>query len=314
MVSEIRELVFKGKDLAEKVNSSAEDISSISSQTSNISHDISKTIQEIASGSSDQAVEADTSLNLVMRFAQEISNVVESVSFMENASMNVGVITSAGIKATENLSKKAAETNSMTVSVVNKIEQLNRLVMGVNKITKLLDGLSDQTKLLALNASIEAARAGEAGKGFAVVADEVRKLAEQSSNSTKEVNNTIKQIFNETRVATEMVKKTENAMREQFNAVDDTSKMFESIAGATNVLADNILKISEEVKTMDIHKNQVLDSIRTTSAVTEETAAATEEVTAATEEQFALIQHLDDMTKQLKTQAGNLANQMDKFK
>ncbi|HEY5584291.1 MAG TPA: methyl-accepting chemotaxis protein [Ruminiclostridium sp.] len=314
MIREIRDLVYKGKDVAERVHLSAEEISSISTQTSHISQDISKTIQEIAYGSSEQAAEADKSLGLVMKFAKEISNVVESVSLMENVSQNVRRITSDGIKATENLSKKTAETNSMTVSVVNKIEQLNVLVRGVNRITKLLDGLSEQTKLLALNASIEAARAGEAGKGFAVVADEVRKLAEQSSSATKEVNNTIKQIFNETQVATEMVKKAENAMKEQYSAVGDTSKMFESISKATNVLAGNIVKISEEVKIMDIHKNQVFSSIESTSAVTEETAASTEEVTASTEEQLVLIHNLDEMAQQLKTQAGILMGQMDKFK
>lgn len=314
MISQIKALVIQSKEASKHVESSSNNMKSISNESAKAYTEIAKAIEEVAIGSSNQAAEVQSIVASATLLADKINNAVNSTKLMGEISGNVVKMTSTGIESVSTLNAKAKETNEITENVVNVIGELNEYVKNIDKITIILKTIAEQTNLLALNAAIEAARAGESGKGFAVVADEVRKLAEQSNNSTREIQALIAKILRQTEYSVDMVNKAGATIMEQSEMVDQTSHVFAQINDATAMLTANIEEMLGIVADLDEVKDHVMTSISNIMEVTDQTAASAEEVSASTQEQLGSMAELDKTAQNLNNLAHELVTAMDKFK
>lgn len=166
------------------------------------------------------------------------------------------------------------EKNGESIENVRQQTELtNRSAQQIRKAAEIIAGISNQTNLLALNASIEAARAGEHGSGFAVVAEEIRVLADQSKESTEQINNVVNELLSNSEVSVATTQEVSEAFAVQSEKVNETVSIFKSLHAEIKKVRGAIEGINDEVGDLESHKNVIESGIDALSESSEENSS-----------------------------------------
>ncbi|KEI90147.1 chemotaxis protein [Clostridium botulinum B2 433] len=313
--------VLKLKKMIGDISSSANDVMVISnglasstSESLKGNEEVSRSMQEIATGAVSQAEGASKASIVTRELVEDINEISKKCNYMINIvekSTNRSTKVSQGVQQTVDSIKNIATTNKHNVE---EIQNLLNQSKEIGQIVDVISDISEQTNLLSLNAAIEAARAGAQGRGFAVVADEVRKLAEQSSNSSKRIVELINGIQKQIEIISNKMNSGTSEVMHGVKMATLIGNDFEEIEKVFNEVNNIVSEVSESTNTMEKKVNTTADIINNVAAVTEENSAATEEVTASNEEQIAFMHQIVDSTYTLEELVKKLKDTVYKFK
>lgn len=313
-IKSLRHLINGFKTSSKTVAQTSSQLSNITGQTTIAVEEVSRAIEDIASGASDQAKSMEESTIKVSALADEIDLVSGLAKDINNISRETNRASQDGLTIVGKLSDKSESTKQSTDRAMKIVFEVDKISDKIGNITGTISQIAEQTNLLALNAAIEAARVGEEGKGFAVVADEIRKLAESSSKSANEIQNIILGIQKNSKIAVESMDEAKNIVHENNMAVNETREIFNIILKHIKNLSDKINDIEGYSNNMKTSKDEIVALFENLAAVTQETSASTEEISASTEEQLASMEEITASSNGLDDIAKELQGAIDKFK
>lgn len=270
-----RSISIKSKDeiglLANSFSTMAEGLSGILVGLQDAINQLSTASSEILATSEQQAANAKEQSAAI---SETTSAAVELSKSAEQVGENIKIITQASNHSLVGMAKikdAIGKTGQVVTSLSEKSQE-------IGKITELIDGVADQTNLLAVNAAIEAARAGDQGKGFTVVADEIRKLADSTGKSTKDITSLIELIQHEmTNILISMEESTKS-VEDEVKIAQGAAEKSKEISMSANQQVSGSKQIADSMNYIDEAMKEMTQGIQKSQTAAEQLSSLGEEL------------------------------------
>jgi methyl-accepting chemotaxis protein len=261
----------------------ASEVQSSSFQVGASSAEISAASKQMLGGAKDQAQKIESSTAAVTELSSSIQQVAENALQATRVAKESGQMLEGGISQLQDTRKIIEET-------ADQIQELGQSGKRIGSIVDVIRQISEQTSLLALNASIEAAHAGELGRGFAVVADEVSSLARRVGQSAKDIEALIGTISEQTVQAVASMQNVTRAFSEQ---VMGSSKMQSSLKQIVEVVGDTARSVQEQAVVSD----EIARNMDAVQKIAQEVLGASEEAVVQGEQLHSLALKLEQLVR-----------------
>lgn len=242
------------------------------------SKEISASTETMATNAREQSLHTSG----ITAAVEEMSKTVYEIS--HNASSTKEMALHAQSSATQGaqvIDETAEGINKMVGMIKQSTDVVNSLSDSSGKIGKILNIIEDITKqinLIALNASIEATKAGEKGKGFSVVADEIKKLAERTTHSTADISEMIVKIQTNVAEAVNLMARTREKADSAITLSHDARASLKEISEVFQEVTEMVTQIAVSSQQQSITSDQIADNIKIINQSTQQVATGIQQI------------------------------------
>ncbi len=284
-VTEITLLSKAILEMSEAIHQQVVLIKSLTLKTSGVSQNVAKAMSHLASSASQQAAAVSETATTVEEMEKTGKTVVDAVQRIVEAAERSAEASTRGRQAvtTANgimikIKEDSANISTHSRTLMANVEEVGNIINSVNSI-------SEQSKILAVNASIEAAKAGEFGSGFAVVAQEVKNLAGQSKEATEQI----------TRTLTSIRHSVEMMVRLSREGEDRTAQGVSSIGNAGAIVND----LSDAIQEASQVANEIETAVNQQSTGLSQIASAMDEINISASENQSISHNMEKSTLEM---------------
>ena len=294
--AEAENLLERNEELDQQLSGNIADINVRFEKLTAASKTTTEAMQEVSAGATDTAEHVQNQTHAIQDKVDEVATAVEEIGNSMTLTLKA---LAEGKQDIEHLASEVEASVDNGTEVTEKLENLNQYMDEMNSIVELIGGITNQTSLLAFNASIEAARAGEAGRGFSVVATEISGMATRTKEATVHITELISNVSNAIMEVVGVVSNMINGINEEKTGASNAEESFESIEDNTRAIQKNADTLSRSISELQNANKEIIDSIQTISAISQQVSAHAGETMQAEEENLNVMQDVSAIMQKL---------------
>ncbi|MHC3400465.1 methyl-accepting chemotaxis protein [Aeromonas veronii] len=287
MQSNLRMLVNEVSSSVVQLGAAAEEISAVAQQSANNMGAQQHELNQLA-----------TAMNEMQATVQEVARNTNDAASAATSASDTAAQGSETVNDSIGRIEKVATAIEETALVIRQLGDDSR---NIGMVLEVIQGIAEQTNLLALNAAIEAARAGEQGRGFAVVADEVRTLAKRTQDSTSQINHIISELQQRANEAGITMQQSQDMMSETVHTAREAGASIAEISSSVNSISHMNIQIATATEEQGAVSEELNRNVVNISNASEEVATGAKQMAQACNDLNLLATQLQEVVRKFRT-------------
>ncbi|WP_220719153.1 methyl-accepting chemotaxis protein [Agarivorans litoreus] len=290
---QLNQVIDQQRDTVTGLRDKSEALGQASTVNRQHGSDIMKQLDEQRS----QCITVSAAMTEMEQAIQDVARRAESAA---QGMREISDSTQDGVRLTEEALENNQALAANIASSTDRVKHVSESSNAIFGILEVIEGITQQTNLLALNAAIEAARAGEQGRGFAVVADEVRQLAQRTASSTTEIQTMIGGLQQDTELA--------------VKEIEQCNKSMELNASNVNAINQKIGDIASHIEHLSLLNEEISVATNQQQTTSVDVSCSMETISSAAQQNLTVVTELNRLSDELESVAKEQVDLVQGFK